>query len=126
MKTSMVVKSIAALVIGAAFPLGAMAAQPSKMMTERGVIEKVDTGTKEFALKGGPLKRTAIFDWNASTRFVENGKPAAASELKSGERATVNYVRHGKQRLASRIAISPNGKTAQAQKVHPRKAVGHA
>jgi Cu/Ag efflux protein CusF len=125
MKTSMIVKSIAALAISAAFPLGAMAAQPSKMMTERGVIEKVDTAKKEFALKGGLLKRTAIFEWNASTRFAENGKPAAASELKSGERATVNYVRHGKQRLASRIAIAPNGKTAQAHKVQPPKAGGH-
>ena len=33
------------------------------------------------------LKRTATFEWNAPTRFLdENGKPVAASELKTGER----------------------------------------
>ena len=58
----------------------------------------------------GKLKRTATFEWNASTKFLENGKPVAASELKAGERATVNYARHGKQRVATRIAISPSAK----------------
>jgi hypothetical protein len=48
----------------------------------------------------GELKRTATFKWNASTRFVENGKPAAAAELKTGERATVNHTGHGDQRIA--------------------------
>ena len=95
-------------------------------MIERGVIEKVNAARNEFALKGGHLKRTAIFEWNASTRFVENGKPAAASELKKGERAIVNYARHGKQRVATRIAISPSGKTAQAHKAQARKAAEHA
>jgi hypothetical protein len=69
----------------------------------------------------GDLKRTETFEWNAATRFVENGKLGAASELKEGERTTVKYARHGKQRVATRIAISPSGKTAQA-----RKAAGHS
>ena len=126
MKTSILIKTVAAMAIGAAFPLGAIAAPPAKTMTERGVIEKVDPARKEFALKGGYLKRTATFEWNASTRFVENGKPAAASELKTGERAAVNYAHHGKQRVATRIAISPSGKTAEAHKTHARKAAGPA
>jgi hypothetical protein len=116
MKTSMLQKTIAALAIGAAFPLGAIAAPPPKTMTERGMIEKVNTTRKEFALKGGLLKRTATFEWNNSTRFIENGESASASELRRGERATVNYARHGKQRVATRIAISPRGKTAQVRK----------
>ena len=126
MKTSMLMKTVAALAIGAAFPLGAIAAPPAKTMTERGVIEKVNPARNEFALKGGHLNRTAMFEWNASTRFVENGKPAAASELRTGEHATVNYAHHGKQRVATRIAISPSGKTAQAHKAQARKAAGHA
>jgi hypothetical protein len=121
MKTSMIMKTVAALAIGAAFPLGAIAAPPAKTMTEQGVIEKVNPARKEFALKGG--HRTAMFEWNASTRFVENGKPAAASELRTGEHATVNYAHHGKQRVATRIAISPSGKTAQAHKAQARKGV---
>jgi hypothetical protein len=120
MKKSILTTTVAALAIGAAFPLGAFAAKPAKIMTERGVIEKVDPARKEFALKGGYLKRTATFEWNASTRFVENGKLAAASELKPGERADVKYAHHGKQRVATRIAISPGGKKAQAHKA------GHA
>jgi hypothetical protein len=126
MKTSILTRAVAALAIGAAFPLGAYAAKPAKMMTERGVIEKVDPARKEFALKGGYLKRTATFEWNASTRFVENGKRAAASELKPGERADVKYAHLGKQRVATRIAISPGGKTAGAHKAHARKVAGPA
>ena len=110
-----------ALAIGAALPLGAIAAPPTKTLMERGVIEKVNAARQKFALRDGHLKRTATFDWNGSTRFVENGKPAPASQLKAGERATVNYTRHGKQRIASRIEISPSSKTPQA-----RKAAGHA
>jgi hypothetical protein len=34
----------------------------------------------------GELKRTATFEWKASTRFVENGKPVVASELEADER----------------------------------------
>ena len=109
MKTSMLMKTVFALAIGAALPLRAIAAPSAKTMIERGVIEKVNATRKEFALKGGHLKRTATFEWNASTRFLENGKLAAASELKTGERATVNYARNGKQRVATRIAISPSG-----------------
>jgi hypothetical protein len=129
MKASMLMKNVAALAVGAAFPLGAIAAQPAKTMTERGVIETVNAAGKEFALKGGHLKRAAIFEWNASTQFVENGKPAAASELKTGERATVNYALQAKQHVATRIAISPSGKTAQRgviEKVNaPRKQFAH-
>jgi hypothetical protein len=113
MKTSTLIKTVAALAIGSAFPLGAIAAPPTKTMTERGVIEKVDGARKEFVLKRGYLKPPVNFEWNASTQVVENGKLAAASELKAAERATVNYARHGSQRVATRIAISPSAKTAQ-------------
>jgi hypothetical protein len=41
MKTSMLMEIVAALAIGAAFPIGAIAAQPVKTTTERGVIQKV-------------------------------------------------------------------------------------
>ena len=126
MKASTLMKTVAALAIGAAFPLGAIAGPPAKTMTERGIVEMVNPAKKEFALKDEHLKRTATFAWNASTQFVENGKGAAASELKTGEHATVNYARHGKQRVATRIAISPSGKTVQAHKAQARKAAGHA
>jgi hypothetical protein len=116
MKTSLLMKSVVALAIGAAIPIGAMAAPPVKTMTERGVIEKVNDARKEFALKGGALKRPANFEWNESTRILENGKPVPASNLKMGERATVSYAQHGKQLVATSIAISPNDKTAQTHK----------
>jgi hypothetical protein len=47
MKTSMLIKIVAALAIGAAFPLGAIAA-PAKTMTERGVIEKAKAPRKHY------------------------------------------------------------------------------
>ena len=94
-------------------------------MSERGMIEKVNLARKEFALKGEHLKRTANFEWNASTQFVENGKPAAASELKRGEHADVNYTRQGKQRVATRIAILPGGKTVHAHTAQARKPAAH-
>lgn len=126
MKKSILTTTIAALAMGAALPLGAFAAPPAKLMSERGVIEKVDPAKQKFALKGGYLKRTATFGWNASTRFVENGKPATASQLKPGERADVKYAHHGKQRVATNIAISPGGKMTGAHKAQARKAAGPA
>ena len=108
--------SVVALAIGAAIPIGAIAAPPAKTMTERGIIEKVDDARKEFALKSGTLKRSANFEWNESTRFLENGKSVPASNLKMGERATVSYAKQGKQLVATSIAISPNGKAAQTHK----------
>jgi hypothetical protein len=47
MKISMLLKTVAALAIGAAFPLGAIAAQPAKTLIERGVIKKVKAPRKE-------------------------------------------------------------------------------
>jgi hypothetical protein len=47
MKTSMLIKTVAALAIGAAFPLGAIAAPPTKTMTERGV-QKVNAPRKHY------------------------------------------------------------------------------
>jgi hypothetical protein len=41
MKTSILIKIAAALAIGTAFPLGASAAQPTKITTKQGVIQKV-------------------------------------------------------------------------------------
>ena len=57
MKTSMLMKIVAALAICAAFPLGAIAepamlrerhAQPAKTTTERGVIQKVKAPRKHY------------------------------------------------------------------------------
>lgn len=123
MKISQFMKSITALAIGAAFPIAAMAAPPVKTMTEHGIVEKVNDSTREFSLKGGALKRPMNFAWNGSTRFIENGKPVAASNLKMGERATVSYVKQGKQLVVSSIAISPNGKAGQTHKA--RKPAPH-
>ena len=95
MKTSTLIKTVAALAIGSAFPLGAIAAPPTKTMTERGRDREGRCRREEFVLKRGYLKCSVNFEWNASTQFVENGKLAAASELKAAERATVNYARHG-------------------------------
>ena len=47
MKTSILLKIVAALAIGAAFPLGAIAAQPAKN-PERGVVEKAKTPRKHY------------------------------------------------------------------------------
>ena len=48
MKTSMLIKTVVALAIGAAFPLGAIAAQPAKTTTERGTIQKVKAPRKHY------------------------------------------------------------------------------
>jgi hypothetical protein len=52
MKTSMFIKIVAALAIGAAFPLGAIAAPPAKTTTERGLIEKVKAPRKHYFVHG--------------------------------------------------------------------------
>ena len=73
----------------------------------------------------GLLKRSAIFGWSVSTRFFENGRPATASELKTDERATVNYVRQW-QAASDQDRDLVSGKTAQARKARARKTAGHA
>ncbi len=42
MKASILIKIVAALAIGAVFPLGAIAAQPTKTTTEHAAIQKVE------------------------------------------------------------------------------------
>jgi hypothetical protein len=49
----------------------------------------------------GVLKRTPTFAWSVSAR-LENGKPAAVSELKTGERAN----------RESRLTTASSGKKA--------------
>ncbi len=120
-------KTVAALAVGAAFPLGAIAAQPAKTMTERGVIETVNRAGKEFALKGGHLKGgdLRVEGLDAVCRKRQAG---CSLRAKDGERATVNYALQAKQRVATRIAISPSGKTAQRgvieKDLHGRKRLG--
>ena len=58
MKTS-IIKIVAALAIGAAFPLGAIAAQPTKTTTEQGVIQKV----KAEKVKAPPRKHYIAQPW---------------------------------------------------------------
>ena len=60
MKTSMLIKIVASLAIGAAFPLGAIAAQPAKTTTERGVIQKAETPGQ------GAEKALFAHDWMES------------------------------------------------------------
>ena len=58
MKTS-IIKIVAALAIGAAFPLGAIAAQPTKTTTEQGVIQKVKA-------EKAPRKHYFVHGWMES------------------------------------------------------------
>ena len=58
MKISMLMKIVASLAIGAAFPLGAIAAQPAKTTTEQGVIEKAAAPGDE-----SPRKHYFVHAW---------------------------------------------------------------
>jgi hypothetical protein len=51
MKTSMLMKTVAALAVGAAFPIGAFAAPPATTMTEKGVIEKANAPRKHYTAR---------------------------------------------------------------------------
>ena len=59
MKTSMLIKIVAALAIGAAFPLGAIAAPPAKTTTQQGVIQKVKA-------EKAPRKHYFVHGWMES------------------------------------------------------------
>jgi hypothetical protein len=62
MKTSILIKIAAVLAIGAAFPLGAIAAQPTKATTEQGVFQKVKTEK----VKAPPRKHYIATPWMES------------------------------------------------------------
>jgi Cu/Ag efflux protein CusF len=110
MKTSSTVKTILALALGVALLLGLMAAEPAKPVVERGAIEKVDATKSQFTMAHGKLKKPETFEWTAATRFVEDGKPLAASALKTGDRVTVSYEQRGKELVATQIVISRYGR----------------
>ena len=91
MKTSILTKIAAALAIGAAFPLGAIAAQPTKTTTEQGVIQKV----KAEKVKS-PKKHNFATPWMESSSGGQlrmdrpnesfgNSNRLTASELKTRE-----------------------------------------
>ena len=61
MKTSTLIKTIAALSISAAFPLGAIAAEPATTTIQQGVIQKV----KPEKVKS-PRKHKFITPWMES------------------------------------------------------------
>jgi hypothetical protein len=60
MKKAILIKTDAALAIGAVFPLCAIAAQPAETMTERGVIEKKEIPNRLF-LGGSISTRDGTF-----------------------------------------------------------------
>ncbi len=110
-----------ALVTSVAFVSGVMAQQssppaapsapsaPVKMEKFSGTIEKVDEAAKEIVLKKGKEEKT--FSWGDQTKFMQGKKQLTFSDLKKGERVSVQYKMEGNKLTAEKVTVS--AKTAK-------------
>ncbi len=105
-----------ALVTSVAFVSGVMAQQssppaassapsaPAKMEKFSGTIEKIDQAAKEIVLKKGKEEKT--FSWDDQTKFMQGKKQLAFSDLKKGERVSVQYKAEGNKLTAEKVTVS--------------------
>ncbi len=105
-----------ALVTSVAFVSGVMAQQssppaapsapsaPVKMEKFSGTIEKVDEAAKEIVLKKGKEEKT--FSWGDQTKFMQGKKQLTFSDLKKGERVSVQYKMEGNKLTAEKVNVS--------------------
>ncbi len=105
-----------ALVTSFAFVSGVMAQQssppaapsapsaPVKMEKFSGTIEKIDEAAKEIVLKKGKEEKT--FSWGDQTKFMQGKKQLAFSDLKKGERVSVQYKMEGNKLTAEKVTVS--------------------
>ncbi len=112
-----------ALVISVAFVSGVMAQQssppaaqsgqsapsataksaPAKMEKFSGTIEKIDQAAKEIVVKKGSQEKT--FSCGDQTKFMQGKKELAFSDLKTGERVSVQYTKQGDKLTAEKVFV---------------------
>ncbi len=110
-----------ALVISVAFISGVMAQQstppapqsaPSasgksapavKLEKFSGTVEKIDPAAKEIVVKKGSDEKTFFF--GDQTKFMQGKKELAFSDLKKGERVSVQFKKEGDKLTAEKISV---------------------
>ncbi len=109
-----------ALLIGVAFVSGVMAQQysppaaqsapsapaksaPAKMDKFYGTIEKMDPAAKEIVVKKGSDEKTFFF--GDQTKFMQGKKELAFSDLKKGERVSVQFKKEADKLIAEKVFV---------------------
>jgi hypothetical protein len=68
------------------------AANAHKSAKEKGIIKQVDSATHQIVVSNQKAKTEGTFQWNAQTKFTENGKTVNADALKAGMRVHLAYI----------------------------------
>ncbi len=76
---------------------------PAKMDRFRGTIEKIDPATKEIVVKKGNDEKT--FSFGDQTKFMQGKKELAFSDLKKGERVSVQFKKEGDKLTAEKVSV---------------------
>jgi biopolymer transport protein ExbD len=79
--------------------------QESKLEKFSGVVEKVDSGTKDVLVQFHKEKMT--FSLTDKTKIMEGKKELPFSDLKKGMWASVEYMKEGDKLMASMVSVSP-------------------
>jgi len=90
------------LSVGAGF-----AGDKSTMHHESGTISSVDAAKHQLVISDSANNKPQTFAWNDSTKFMENSKPVAAGQLKSGERVRLSYEAGAGTPVLREVAILP-------------------
>ncbi len=81
----------------------AKSAPAAKMEKFYGTIEKVDQAAKEIVVKKGNDEKT--FSFGDQTKFMQGKKELAFSDLKKGERVSVQFKKEGDKLTAEKVSV---------------------
>ena len=107
MKTRKLISHFGAVVVGVlALSSGGSlwASQGHALRHDRGIIQSVTPLAETFTLKGR-RDATLGLQWDSHTRFFEHGKPIISTDLKSGQRVSVAYEKHGDTWMAKKVRV---------------------
>lgn len=85
----------------AAAPALAEKAEPAKMETFSGMVDKVDESARTITIKGEKEEKT--FTTDDMTKITTDGKAMMLGDLKSGMNVSVQYRMDGDKMVASKV-----------------------
>lgn len=83
----------------------------------RGTVTEITDKTITVQM---PNKTTMTVRFAADTKFDRNGKPAAATDVKAGDRVVIDYVTKDKQMIAKGVKIGSAATPATSTPKHPK------
>ena len=93
------------LAAGAAFAKNTHPGVHLKTPRDRGAIEAIDTTAHTLVVKEANKATEQRFAWDETTKFVQQGKPVKAGDLKPGQQVRIFYQKRGDQLVAQQVVV---------------------